>query len=193
MLGNDLSAEFHRSTKSYNMKTGLMVIEYKSQLFSYFFYNHWFIDCFSFYQESIWHPWFSSNYVFLATNSESKWETNPVVKDSASTTAVVEVAVAICLNTNYGSIYGSLFALKLEKLLVNDKIPTSCQARMSFKHYIKPYHKMLQTTKMNLKSVTLTSFQKPQFQSVSIFFKFVHPYFPLYVLCLYPLLLSWAV
>ena len=39
MLGNDLSAEFHRSTKSYNMKTGLMVIEYKSQLFSYFFFT----------------------------------------------------------------------------------------------------------------------------------------------------------
>ena len=84
----------------------------------------------------------------------------PRSQELRTTTAVVEVAVAICLNTNYGSIYGSLFALKLEKLLVNDKIPTSCQARMSFKHYIKPYHKMLQTTKMNLKLCYANKFLK---------------------------------
>ena len=33
------------------------------------------------------------------------------------------------------------------------------------------------------KSVRLTSFQKPQLQSVSIFSKFVHPCLPLYYLC----------
>ena len=33
----------------------------------------------------------------------------------------------------------------------------------------------VKTTKMNFKNVRLTSFQKPQLQTVSIFFKFVHP------------------
>ena len=44
------------------------------------------------------------------------------------------------------------------------------------------------------KTVKLTSFQKPQSQSVSIFFKFVHPCPRLYLLCyLHILFMFWAV
>ena len=44
------------------------------------------------------------------------------------------------------------------------------------------------------KTVKLTSFQKPQSQSVSIFFKFVHPCPFLYLLCyLHILCIFWAV
>ena len=47
---------------------------------------------------------------------------------------------------------------------------------------------------MNLKTVRLTRFQKPQLQSVSIFFEFVHLWFHLYSLChLYLTLTFWAV
>ena len=44
------------------------------------------------------------------------------------------------------------------------------------------------------KTVSLTSVQTSPMQSVSLFFKFVHPCFLLYLLChLYPILTSWAV
>ena len=44
------------------------------------------------------------------------------------------------------------------------------------------------------KTVWWASFPKPQLQSASIFFKFIHPCFLLYLLChLYPLLTFWAV
>ena len=47
---------------------------------------------------------------------------------------------------------------------------------------------------MNLKTVRLTRFQKPQLQSVSIFFEFVHLWFHLYSLChLHLTLTFWAV
>ena len=47
---------------------------------------------------------------------------------------------------------------------------------------------------MNLKTVRLTRFQKPQLQSVSVFFKFVHLWLHLYSLChLYLTLTFWAV
>ena len=47
---------------------------------------------------------------------------------------------------------------------------------------------------MNLKTVRLTRFQKPQLQSVAIFFKFVHLWLHLYSLChLYLILTFWAV
>ena len=56
-------------------------------------------------------------------------------------------------------------------------------------------YQTLQTTKMNLeKTVGLTSFQKPQLQSVSIFWKFKHPCLLFYLLCyLYLLFKFWTV
>ena len=65
---------------------------------------------------------------------------------------------------------------------------------MSNKYVSQALYQTLQTTKMNLKTVRLTRFQKPQLQSVSIFFKFVHLWLHLYSLChLYLTLTFWAV
>ena len=51
---------------------------------------------------------------------------------------------------------------------LNDKITAaSCQTNMSHKRYIQRYKQK--------NELRLTSFQKPQLQSVSIFLKFVHP------------------
>ena len=61
---------------------------------------------------------------------------------------------------------------------------------VSNKDVSQALYQTLQTTKMNLKTVRLTRFQKPQLQSVSIFFKFVHPCLHLY---LYLILTFWAV
>ena len=76
----------------------------------------------------------------------------------------------------------SLLAMELKKLLVNDKITASCQTNMSLKHYIKGCKQQKRTLK---KTVRLTSLQKPQLQSVSIIFKFVHPWLLLHSLCYY--------
>ena len=82
-----------------------------------------------------------------------------------------------------------LFAMELEKLLVNDNIGTSCQTDVSHALY-----QTLQRTKWALKIVRLTSFQEAQLKSVSIFFKLVHPCLFLYLLCyLYFLFTFWAV
>ena len=65
---------------------------------------------------------------------------------------------------------------------------------MSNKYVSQALYQTLQTTKMNLKTVRLTRFQKPQLQSVAIFFKFVHLWLHLYSLChLYLILTFWAV
>ena len=63
--------------------------------------------------------------------------------------------------------HASLFAMKLEKLLVNDKITASCQTNMFPKHCIRRWRQLWET-------VRLASFQKPQLQSTSILFSFVH-------------------
>ena len=65
---------------------------------------------------------------------------------------------------------------------------------VSNKYVSQALYQTLQTTKMNLKTVRLTRFQKPQLQSVAIFFKFVHLWLHLYSLChLYLILTFWAV
>ena len=68
---------------------------------------------------------------------------------------------------------------------MNDKVTALFPTNMFPKHYIKPV-----TNNKNelLKTVRLTSFQKAQLQSVSIFFKFVHLFVPLCLLCLSNLL-----
>ena len=93
---------------------------------------------------------------------------------------------------NYAD-YASLFALELEKLLLNNKTTALCQANMSPKHCIKPYQRLQTTTKNKLwKTLMLTSFQKLQLQSVSIFFKFVHDSIS-YSPCYLHFLMFWAV
>ena len=76
-----------------------------------------------------------------------------------------------------------LFAMELEKLLVNDNIGTSCQKDVS-----QALYQTLQRTNWALKTVRLTSFQKPQLEFVSIFFKLVHLFvffvLPLFVFAL---------
>ena len=55
-------------------------------------------------------------------------------------------------------------------------------------------YQTLKTTKKNLKKLSGKKFSKPQLQSVSIFFKFVHPRLLLCLLsCLYLPLMLWAV
>jgi len=68
----------------------------------------------------------------------------------------------------------------VKKLLVINKITAPSPGNMPPKHYIK------RNNKNELwKTVWLTSFHKPQLESVSIFFKFVHPNLLLYFfLCL---------
>ena len=60
------------------------------------------------------------------------------------------------------------------KLLLND----DSESFLSNKYTSKALHQMLQTTKMNI-----LKFQNPHFQSVLIFFKFVHLGLLLYLLC----------
>ena len=76
-----------------------------------------------------------------------------------------------------------LFAMELEKLLVNDNIGTSCQKDVS-----QALYQTLQRTNWALKTVRLASFQKPQLEFVSIFFKLVHLFvffvLPLFVFAL---------
>ena len=83
----------------------------------------------------------------------------------------------------------SLIATERNKLLANGKITASCQACMSPRHYIKRYRHLKWTLYNCFSTVGLTSFQKPQLQSVSILFKFFHPYPLLYLLC-YKLFIS---
>ena len=64
--------------------------------------------------------------------------------------------------------YASLFAVELERLLANNNIRASCQTNITLRHYSK----RCKQQKWTLKIVRLTSFQKPESQSVSIFFKF---------------------
>ena len=75
--------------------------------------------------------------------------------------------------------------MKIEKLLVNDKITALCQTNIPSKHYFKCNKQQ----KMNFEKFRLTSFSKPQVHSVSIFFKFVHPCLLLYLLNYFYLLL----
>ena len=74
-----------------------------------------------------------------------------------------------------------------KKLLINDKLTTSCQTTMPSKQYIK-------RCKQLWKTVRLISFQNPELQSVSIFLNFVHPSLLLHLPCyLYLLLMFWGV
>ena len=66
------------------------------------------------------------------------------------------------------------YAMKLEKLPLNDKITASC-----LQHIIS----VVTNNKKELwKTVRSTSFSKPQLKSVSIFFKFINPCFLSYLL-----------
>ena len=74
-----------------------------------------------------------------------------------------------------------------KKLVINDKLTTSCQTTMPFKQYIK-------RCKQLWKTVRLISFQNPELQSVSIFLNFVHPSLHLHLPCyLYLLLMFWGI
>ena len=81
--------------------------------------------------------------------------------------------------------YACQLALKLEKLPVDGLWITKSQ--LGVKQNMSPKHiniSIVTNNKNELwKTVRLTSFQKPQLQSVSIFFKFVHPCFLFYLLC----------
>ena len=73
--------------------------------------------------------------------------------------------------------YASLLAMKLEKLLVNDKITVFVNRGIHLPRIISN----VTNNKNELwKSVRLTSLQKSQLQSASVFSKFVHPCFLLY-------------
>ena len=59
-----------------------------------------------------------------------------------------------------------MFAVELEKLLVNDRTTTLSQTNKSPKQHVKPYQ-TLQTTKVNFKKLLcLTSFQQPQYHNL---------------------------
>ena len=68
----------------------------------------------------------------------------------------------------YYASYASLFAMKLEKIRMNDKTTAWCQTNTSPKHYIKRSQKVTNTKYDLWKTVRLTSFQKPQSPSVWI-------------------------
>ena len=71
----------------------------------------------------------------------------------------------------------SLFAMKLEKLLLNYKNHSFVSSKYVFQGIISN----VSNNKIEpWKTVRLTRFQKPQLQSTSIFFKFVHPCLFLY-------------
>ena len=63
-----------------------------------------------------------------------------------------------------------------KKLLINDKLTTSCQTTMPSKQFIKCCKQLWIT-------VRLISFQNPELQSVSIFLNFVHPSLLLHLPC----------
>ena len=71
----------------------------------------------------------------------------------------------------YYARYASLFAMKLEKIRVNDKTTAWCQTNTSPKHYIKRCKQVTNTRNILWKTVRLKSFQKPQchrFESASV-------------------------
>ena len=82
--------------------------------------------------------------------------------------------------------------MKLAKQPVNDKNTASCQTN-NVSQALK--QKGLKRKKTEFEKLfRLTSCQKPQLQSVSNFFKFVHPCFLLYLLCfIYLFAMFWAV
>ena len=59
----------------------------------------------------------------------------------------------------YYTSYASLFAMKLEKLRVNNKTTAWCQTNKSPKHYIKRCKQVADTRNKFWKTVRLTSFQ----------------------------------
>ena len=63
------------------------------------------------------------------------------------------------------------------------------------KYVSQALYQMIKITKMNFwKTAELTNFKKRQLQSVSVFFKFVHPFLLLHLLCyFYLLFMFWAV
>ena len=69
----------------------------------------------------------------------------------------------------YYASYASLFAMKLEKLRVNDKTTAWCQTNTSPKHYIKRCKQVTNTRNILWKTFRQTSFQKPQSPSVWIY------------------------
>ena len=75
--------------------------------------------------------------------------------------------------------YASLLATKLEKLLVNDKITVLVNRRIHLPSIISNVTN--NKNELFWKSVWLTSLQKSQLQHASVFFKFVHLCFLLYV------------
>ena len=86
----------------------------------------------------------------------------------------------------YNASYAFLLALKLEKLPMDGLWTTKSQ--LCVKQTMSPKHNInisiITNNKNELwKTVRLISFQKPQLQSVSIFVKFVHPFFLFYLLC----------
>ena len=83
------------------------------------------------------------------------------------------------------AIHAPLFAMKLEKIPVNDKITASCQTKC----VSQTSYQWLQTTKMNFEKLLGGQvFKNPQLQSVWFFFKYFHPCFPQYLRCLLHLL-----
>ena len=85
------------------------------------------------------------------------------------------------------AVYLSQFKGLCHSCLVHlSKITAFSQQNISSKHYFKRYKQQL--------TFRVTSFQKPQLKSVSVFFKSVHPSLVLYLLCnLHILLNFWAV
>lgn len=77
----------------------------------------------------------------------------------------------------------SLFATKIDKLLENDKLqPRTCQTNMSPKHFFQ--RRKQQNDERTLKNCQANMFSKSKISdSVSVFFKFVHPCLLLYLLC----------
>ena len=79
------------------------------------------------------------------------------------------LASPFCFNVSYAS----LFAMKLEKLFLTGKSTTLCQTKMSCSQAL---YQTLETTKTNFEKLLRKQvFKKLKFQSVLIFFKFVHP------------------
>ena len=77
----------------------------------------------------------------------------------------------------------SLLATKIDKLLENDKSqPRTCQTNMSPKHFFQ--RRKQQNDEWTLKNCHANMFSKSKIaDSVSVFFKFVHPCLLLYLLC----------
>ena len=90
--------------------------------------------------------------------------------ENASPKTVPQCTLTTISTRSPAQLQGGEFANKLQKILVNDKITALS------------VNKCLASTKSNVtkndnelwKTVRLRGFQKPQLQSISIFFKFVH-------------------